>query len=78
MSSASQRIFLLRVTLRFVTTLAKHSLNRSASLPLSEMTSFPSAIAIFYGALHLSESHGFTVVQNVSLSLIVLVSRVSK
>lgn len=53
MSSSKLKISLLRVTLRFVTALAKNSSNTSAVLALPEITSFPLTFAIFSGTLHL-------------------------
>ena len=54
MSSSKRKIYLLRVTLRFATTLAKNSSNTLlAVLALPEITSFPLTFAIFSGTLHL-------------------------
>ena len=61
----------LTVMLRFFTALVKKSLNTSAILPLSEITSF--SLTNVTGSLHLSESNGFPVFQKVLLSMIFLV-----
>ena len=52
MSSSKRKISLLRVALRFVTTLAKNSSITLAVLALTEITSFPLTFAIFSGTLH--------------------------
>ena len=78
MPFVSEIIFSLIVIFKFLTTFEKKSLKISATLALSVMVSSPFPNVMFSEKRHLFEIKGFAVFQNVLLSVIFLVSILSK